>query len=371
MANNQRLGLRVDSQFSGVAIVVDAIVAAAVIDARNRGTEEVSGRIGSAGTCNVTIRIEWCTIRVNHVILDQRVAVTRRGKCYPVVRQIVVQPRAGIEGVVGVGRAPGLVAQHRRSVNLIDVRHRLSAQQLVTAAVALHLMLVLEVALQNRLRAELPVRRACAHRAPAVGVVHIALNFFAGQIHPRAHLLATAKQPPKINRAKAASSLIGGQIDGLDHRRPLGHVVNQPARGGHAALHAGNALENLDALFVFQRHILLASDGHAVDLQARGQVNRKAANLVDAVIAHRHVIVAHRGVVPHHVREQERALVAEHIARDHGDRLWRLDQWNAIQISHRDNLGKILARRFAMHHHSGRHARNLLWASGGLGRGLR
>ena len=128
-------------------------------------------------------------------------AVTRRGEGVPLMRQIVVQPRAGVEGVKGVRLGPRLLAQHRRRKDFFEIGHSRAAQQLISADRALHLVLVLEVAFQDRLRAELPIRRARAHAAPAVGVVHVAHDLFAGQIHARAHLLLLTKKMSQIDRA--------------------------------------------------------------------------------------------------------------------------------------------------------------------------
>ena len=98
----------------------------------------------------------------------------------------------------------------------------------------------------------------------------------------------------QIDRSVRRSAMIGGQVEVFDRGRPLGDVVDEAAGRGNAALHAGNALEKLDALLVFKRNILLAGDGHAVDLKPGGQIERKAANLVEAVVAHGHVIVRRR-----------------------------------------------------------------------------
>src|SRR5580692_1845400 len=116
-------------------------------------------------------------------------AETGLGEDSPVFRQAVVEPRAGVECIVGVGWAPRLVAQHCRWIYLVYVRQRCAAQQLIAAAVALHLVLVLEVALKNRLGTELPIGRAGTDCAPAIGVVHVACNSFAGQVDSRANLL--------------------------------------------------------------------------------------------------------------------------------------------------------------------------------------
>src|ERR1039458_3056691 len=145
-------------------------------------------------------------------------------------------------------------------MNLAEIGHDRAAEELIAANRALHLVLVFEVAFQNRFGTYLPIRRARAHRAPAIGVVDVTLDFFAAKIYARAHLFPATEKMPQMDRAVAASAMIGGQVHGLHYRRPLGDVIDKPAARGHTAFHAGNALEELDALLVFKRHVLLAGD---------------------------------------------------------------------------------------------------------------
>ena len=92
---DQRFGLRVDAQFAGVAVIVGAI-----------GSEEPGFRPAS----HVALGLVVAPIRIHHVVVDQRMAVAGRGKCPPGMRQIVVQPRVGVEGVKGVRLGPRLLA---------------------------------------------------------------------------------------------------------------------------------------------------------------------------------------------------------------------------------------------------------------------
>ena len=179
-------------------------------------------------------------------------------------------------------------------------------------------MLVFEVAIQRSFAAQLPVGRTRTHGAPTVGVVDIALNLLTGEIDARTHLFAAAEQMAQVNGSVCGSTMIGGQIDRLNCRRPLRDIVDEPAGRGHAALHARNALEKFDALLVFQRYVLFAGNRHAVDLQAGGQIDRKSANLEVAVVAHRRIILANGRVVLHHIREQARNLVCKQVARYNG-----------------------------------------------------
>ena len=114
-------------------------------------------------------------------------------------------------------------------MNFAQIGRRLTAQQLITADRALHLVLILEVALQNCPRTQLPVGRSRAHCTPAVSVVHIALDFFSSQIHAQAELLMPAEHRPKINRSERSPSMICGQIYCLNHGWALGNVVDKAA----------------------------------------------------------------------------------------------------------------------------------------------
>src|SRR5271169_4071729 len=105
----------------------------------------------------------------------------------------------------------------------------------------------------------------------------------------------------KIDCAESRAAMIGGQIDGLDVGGALGDEVDEAARGGDTAFDGGNAFEELYLLLVFERHILLARDGHAVDFETGGEIERKTADLVVAVVAHWHVIVAYRSIVLYHI----------------------------------------------------------------------
>ena len=154
-------------------------------------------------------------------------------------------------------------------------------------------MLVLKICIQHRLRRDLPVGRACAHRPPSVRIVHVGLNALAHKRHARAHLLARAKEMPQVNIGQRAATMIRRQIHRLNCCRLLGNKVNHSARGCNPALHAVNAVQDLHPLLVFERNILLPGNGHAVDLKPGGEIDRESANLVIAVISHGRVILAH------------------------------------------------------------------------------
>ena len=98
---------------------------------------------------------------------------------------------------------------------LVDVGQGCAAEELIAAAVALGLVLVLEVAFEGGGGVDLPVGRARAHGAPAVGVVHIGDDALAGKIHARAHLLAAAEEMAEVDGAVGCAAMIGGEIDGL------------------------------------------------------------------------------------------------------------------------------------------------------------
>ena len=213
---------------------------------------------------------------------------------------------------------------------------------------------------------DLPVGRARAHGAPAVGVVHVGHDALAGEIDARAHLLAAAEEMAEIDGAVGGAAMIGGEIDGLDVGRALGDVVDEAAAEATPLSTPARPLQEFDALLVFERHILLAGDGHAVDLEAGGEIEGKAANLVVAVVADGHVIVADRGIVLDHVREQARDLVVEQIARDDGGRERRVLERRAVERAHRDGFGKIVVFDFAVDDDGGGDGRGLLrgWRRG-------
>ena len=83
--------------------------------------------------------------------------------------------------------------------------------------------------------------------------------------------------------------------------RLFGHIIDYAAGGGDAAFKSGDAFHEFDALLVFERNILLAGDGHAVDLQAGGQIDGESADLVVTVVADRRVVFADGCVVLHDV----------------------------------------------------------------------
>ena len=112
--------------------------------------------------------------------------------------------------------------------------------------------------------------------------------------------------------------MICGEIEILDRGGLFGDVVDEAACGGDSALKTGDAFEEFDTLLVFERHILLTGDGHAVDLEAGGEIDGEAADFVVAVVADRSVVFADGGVVFNDVREQARALIEEEIVGDDG-----------------------------------------------------
>ena len=123
-------------------------------------------------------------------------------------------------------------------------------------------------------------------------------------------------------------------------------------------------LRNSTLLLVFERHILLAGDGHAVDFKAGGEIEGKAANLVVAVVAHGHVIVADRGIVLDHVGEQARDLVVEQVAGDDGGRKRASLERRAIERADGDGFGKIVVFDFAVDHDCGGDGRRFLRCAG-------
>ena len=105
VASDDGFGLGVNAEFAGVAVVVNSIVAA-VGHTRNCRAKEVGGRIRSAGTGNVSARVKWGAVRVDHIVVDERMTEAGGSKGPPTVGQIVIQPRACVEGVKSVGLGP-------------------------------------------------------------------------------------------------------------------------------------------------------------------------------------------------------------------------------------------------------------------------
>jgi hypothetical protein len=139
VAGDHGFGFGVNAQLAGIAIVVDVVGAVG-------SKEEWIGR----GT-GVALGFVVAAVGVDHVVLDERVAEAGGGEGEP-RRRGCARARVGVEGVVGVGRTPGLIAQHGGTINVVDVGQRCAAQQLIAAAVALGLVLVLEVAFEDGCR---------------------------------------------------------------------------------------------------------------------------------------------------------------------------------------------------------------------------
>ena len=144
--------------------------------------------------------------------------------------------------------------------------------------------------------------------------------------------------------------MVRRQVDGLDHGWPFGDVVDEATGRCYATLQPIDALEKLDPLLVFQGHILLASDGHAVDLKASSEIDGETANLEIAVVAHWRIVLADRGVVLHQVREHARKLVGQQIAGHHCGRERRLLNRRSVQIAYREHVGKIIVLQLAVNH---------------------
>ena len=115
--------------------------------------------------------------------------------------------------------------------------------------------------------------------------------------------------------------MVGGEIDGWMQAAVglLCCVVDDATAGGDAAFEAGDAFDDFDTLLVFERDILFAGDGQAVDLEAGGEIDGESADLEIAVVANGGVVFADGGVVFDDVRERAGDLVANDGAGDVGD----------------------------------------------------
>ena len=101
------------------------------------------------------------------------------------------------------------------------------------------------------------------------------------------------------------SQIERGPLAGI---RLAGCVADHAAGRGYSALKPGNAFHNLDALLVFKGNILLARDGHAIDLQTGCEINRESADLEVAVVADGRIVFADGCVVFDDVGKETRDI---------------------------------------------------------------
>ena len=150
MAQHQCFAHGVDPQFAGAAIVVDLVASI--------GAEEVVGRVGAEG---VAIGIEGSAVRVDHVVVDEGVAVGTAETHAPVRTERALDVRSSIKCVEGIGLRPWLETEHHRGID--GSGDRCSTQQLIARFGALHLVLIFEIGVELRVCSELP---SCRQRHP-------------------------------------------------------------------------------------------------------------------------------------------------------------------------------------------------------------
>ena len=166
-------------------------------------------------------------------------------------------------------------------------------QQLIPRYRTLLLVLVFGVQLQHGVGADVPVKGQGHEIALAVGVFHIGVEVFMGDVGAQAELLLAAKPAADIGGDVTTATIISGHRHRAHILGAFGHVVDHPAGLGNAALQTGQALEHFHLLLVFQRDVLLAGDGAPIDLVTAGRVQRKATHHEILVITDRRITVAH------------------------------------------------------------------------------
>ena len=91
--------------------------------------------------------------------------------------------------------------------------------------------------------------------------------------------------------------MIGGEIERADGCGPFGDVIDETAAGSDTAFEAIHSFKNFDGLFIFERDKLLSGDREAIDLETRGEIQRKAANFKILIPANRGIVFADGRVV--------------------------------------------------------------------------
>jgi len=98
-------------------------------------------------------------------------------------------------------------------------------------------------------------------------------------------------------------------------------------------LQAGQALEQLHLLFVFQADVLLAGDGAAVDLVAAGRVQRETAHHEVLVITNGRIAFTHGSVIAQHLAEQPGLLILDQGVGKHRNRRRGIQQGRRLEAT--------------------------------------
>ncbi|MNQ79987.1 hypothetical protein D3C85_949490 [compost metagenome] len=281
------------------------------------------------------------------VVIDHYLAARGAEVACPGVAEAVLEIAVEVQRVRGHRFRTALVGQQlfRRGV----VRQACATEQLITRCRALLPGLVLQVQLQQRGVADVPVEGQGGEVALPVGVFDIGVDVFMGQVGPQSELLLAAEPAADVGGQVTAAAVIGGDRHRAYVGWALGHVVDQPTGLGSAALQAGKALEQLHLLLVFQADILLAGHGAAVDPVAAGRVQREAAHHEVLVVTDRRIAFPHRGVVPQHLAEQAGLLILDQGFVEHRNRRRGIEQGGRLDARDRGAVDPVAGTVFARH----------------------
>src|SRR5580698_5967719 len=97
---------------AGIAVVIEVVGAV--------GREEIRRR--SAALRGIARCLVIAAVGIDHIVIDERMAITTCEIDMPVRSYIEVQPRVAVDGVEDIGLGPRLVAQHHRWIDRIERR---------------------------------------------------------------------------------------------------------------------------------------------------------------------------------------------------------------------------------------------------------
>ena len=206
-----------------------------------------------------------------------------------------------------------------------------------------------DIGVQRGMAADLPVGGQRDEVAVAVGVLHVGVHVLVRDVD--AHAEARRQPAAHVQRHVARAVRVGTDGGGVHVGRALADKIDQAAGSDHTGFQSGQALENLHLLLVFQRHVLLAGHAHAVEAEAGGQIQRKAADRDVLVVADRGVAVAHGGVHVAEVTERARLAIVELGAGDHGDRGRRVAQRRIAEAADLRAVGAVAGLALGLHLH--------------------
>src|SRR5580698_5728973 len=102
----------IDAALAGIAVVIEVVGAV--------GREEI--RRSCAALRGIARCLVIAAVGIDHIVIDERMAITTCEIDMPVRSYIEVQPRVAVDGVEDIGLGPRLVAQHHRWIDRIERR---------------------------------------------------------------------------------------------------------------------------------------------------------------------------------------------------------------------------------------------------------